>query len=119
MTAEPNIDLESNPFSNPFEDDSAAASSASAAAERLKSAAGDNIRRLRDAAEAGFRTFRDSADEAPAAATAKPGAPNWEEIRGKLKDLQREGEAWARENPTGAVAIAAGAGFILGMLLKR
>ena len=40
-------------------------------------------------------------------------------MRDKLKELHREGEVWARQNPTAAVAIAAGAGFVLGLLLKR
>jgi ElaB/YqjD/DUF883 family membrane-anchored ribosome-binding protein len=85
------------------------------AAERLKNAAGDNVRRLRNAAEAGIKSFRetDAENDAPLS------TPTMDELRDKAKALHREGEAWARENPTAAVAIAAGAGLVLGLLLRR
>ena len=115
------LDLEENPFSAKRAAEPAPAATASPvaeAAERLKRAAGSNVRRLREAAEAGFETYRSSAVEGGQTAPAKP-APNWDELREKAKELHREGEAWARENPTAAVAIAAGAGLFLGLLLKR
>lgn len=113
MNAQP--ESEHNPFASPFEEAQPTdPSPAVEAAERLKQAAGSNIRKLREAAEAGIRTFRDASVE-----TAEPTGQNWDELRSKLKDLHQEGEAWARENPTAAVLAAAGAGFVLGLLLKR
>jgi ElaB/YqjD/DUF883 family membrane-anchored ribosome-binding protein len=35
------------------------------------------------------------------------------------QDLQAEGEAYVRDNPTKAVFIALGAGFVLGLLLRK
>jgi ElaB/YqjD/DUF883 family membrane-anchored ribosome-binding protein len=121
MNAQHDLDIEPNPFTADFDEDSPQASPTVEAAERLKQAAGDNVRRLRDAAEAGFRTFRNAtapeANQAPASTPSEN--PAWEDLRGKLKDLHTEGEAWARENPTAAILTAAGAGLVLGLLLKR
>jgi ElaB/YqjD/DUF883 family membrane-anchored ribosome-binding protein len=116
MHAEHDLDLEETPFSR--QSGGTVPSPVVEAAERLKQAAGENAKRLRSAAEAGFRTFKEAAPESTADSSAVA-APNWDELRAKAKELHREGEAWARENPTAAVAIAAGAGFVLGMLLKR
>ncbi len=116
MNAQP--EPEHNPFASPFEEvPPTDPSPAVEAAERLKQAAGSNIRKLREAAEAGIRTFRDASVEP--AEPAESAAQNWDEVRNKLKDLHQEGEAWARENPTAAMLAAAGAGFVLGLLLKR
>ena len=116
MHAEHDLDLDDTPFSR--QATGTIPSPVAEAAERLKQAAGENAKRLRTAAEAGFRTFKETAPESAAEPTAVA-APNWDELRAKMKELHREGEVWARENPTAAVAIAAGAGFVLGMLLKR
>ncbi len=112
-------DIEPNPFTSSFEETPPRTSPAVEAAERLKRAAGDNVRRLRDAAEAGFRTFREATDPEAGQQGQEPASPAWDEVRGKLKELHREGEAWARENPTAAVLTAAGAGLVLGLLLRR
>ncbi len=124
MNAEHDLDIDPNPFTAAFDEELPPQNSpAVEAAERLKHAAGDKVRRLRDAAEAGFRTFRDTAsapgDDTASAQTQSPPNPAWDELRDKLKDLHVEGEAWARENPTAAVLTAAGAGLVLGLLLKR
>lgn len=120
MNAQHDLDIEPNPFTAAFDEEPPQSSPTIEAAERLKHAAGDKVRRLRDAAEAGFRTFRDTA-AAPTADAETQAAPNptWDELRGKLKELHVEGEAWARENPTAAMLTAAGAGLVLGLLLKR
>ena len=107
-----------SPFPDPFEDKQP--SQAMEAAERLKQAAGDNVRRLQRAAEAGFRSFQSSGEQGEDDGAPENGSGNasWEDIQEKLKDLHREGEEWARKNPTAALLTAAGAGFILGLLLK-
>lgn len=108
------LDLDENPFSQSYTPEP---SPVADAAERLKHAAGANAQRLRSAAAAGFSAYREAA---PSKSTeASPSAPNLDELRAKAKELHREGEAWARQNPTAAVAIAAGAGLVLGLLLKR
>ena len=121
MNAQPEAEAEPNPFTSPFEEANPSTSSpAVEAAERLKEAAGSNIRKLRDAAEAGLRSFRDAGSAAaPPTADGNTATPAMDELRVKMKELHREGEAWARENPTAAMLAAAGAGFVLGLLLKR
>jgi len=39
--------------------------------------------------------------------------------REKVRTLQQDGEAYVRENPLRSVAMALGAGFIVGLLLRR
>ncbi len=105
-------------FPGPFEDHQP--SQAMEAAERLKQAADNNVKRLQKAAEAGYRSFHSSdlEEESENAAENENSTASWEEIQGKLKELHRESEEWARKNPTAALLTAAGAGFILGLLLK-
>ena len=43
----------------------------------------------------------------------------WGDAKVTARTYQEDGEAYVRENPTKAVLIAIGAGFILGALLKK
>ena len=78
---------------------------------------------LLGAAEAGLRTLGGvggaGGQDASSAEQAAPPLENWDELRDKLKELHKEAEAWARENPTPAMLAAVGAGFVIGLLLKR
>jgi len=43
----------------------------------------------------------------------------WADTRVRLREFQRETEAYVRAHPTKAILGAAGLGFVLGVLLKR
>ena len=118
MNAEQNIKTSGNPFPDPFEEPQAIPSQTLEAAERLKQAAGKNVRRLQKAAEAGIKTFQSSTGEPGNSPPDNTETATWEDLQSKFKELHREGEEWARENPTTAILTAAGAGFILGLLFK-
>ena len=62
---------------------------------------------LKAAAETRAREFRGAAETA------------WTDARSKARHWQSEGEAYVRENPTKAILMAVGAGFVLGLLLKK
>ena len=120
MNSPENIPTPDIPFSNPFEEQQPNPSQTLEAAERLKQAAGNNVKRLQRAAEAGFKSFHSSAGEPEPcdAALDDSESATWEDLQEKFKELHRESEEWARKNPTAALLTAAGAGFILGLLLK-
>jgi ElaB/YqjD/DUF883 family membrane-anchored ribosome-binding protein len=82
-------------------------SAAGAKAEEIRKAAEKKADELRAAAENRAREFRGAAENA------------WSDARSKAKFWQSEGEAYVRENPTGAILIALGAGFVLGLLLRK
>ncbi len=120
MNSPEKIPTPDTPFSNPFEEQQHNPSQALEAAERLKQAAGNNVKRLQRAAEAGFKSFHSSTDDSEPDNKALNDGENatWEDLQEKIKELHRESEEWARKNPTAALLTAAGAGFILGLLLK-
>ena len=120
MNPAENIPSPESPFSEPFEEPQPHPSQTLEAAERLKQAAGNNVKRLQRAAEAGFKSFQSSAGETHAdnPSMENSGSASWEDLQEKFKEFHREGEEWARKNPTAALLTAAGAGFILGLLLK-
>ena len=89
--------------------------------DHLQSVAGD----LKDAAGAKIENIRQAAgqkaDEFRGAAQGKV-----EELRGaaekatsQAKSWQAEGEVYVRENPTKAVLVALGVGFLLGFFLQK
>ncbi len=110
---------------------------ASAKASDLKGKASD----LKDAASAKASDLKDAAsakyDDLKATASAKadeyrtpPPALKAEELRGKAetawgdakvkaRTFQEDGEEYVRENPTRAVLMGLGAGFILGLVLRK
>lgn len=120
MNTAENIPSPESPFADPFAEPQPRPSQTLEAAERLKQAAGKNVKRLQQAAEAGFKSFQSSSEQADADNPSMEEGENasWEDLQEKLKELHREGEEWARKNPTAALLTAAGAGFILGLLLK-
>ena len=43
----------------------------------------------------------------------------WSEAQSKAKTWQTEGEAYIRENPTKAIFVALGLGFVLGLMFRK
>jgi len=76
-------------------------------AQSLKAAAGDRIGALREGAGETANNLADAASE------------QWQETRVKAKELHGSLETYVRENPTKAVLSAVGAGFVLGLLIRR
>ncbi len=134
----------SNPAStaeNPNNDFGAKSSPSPAqAANDLRTAAGEAAReiaattsekaaQLKERAIDTAQQFRDSATEKAAAlrtaATDKAtqfrdtAAEQWQESRVKAKEYQGTAEDYIRENPTQCVLAAVGAGFLLGLMVRR
>lgn len=80
---------------------------ASAKADEIRRAAEQKAEQLRSQAEARAREFRDTAQQ------------TWGDARNKAKTWQTEGEAYVRDHPAQAVLAALGAGFVLGLLLRK
>jgi len=77
------------------------------AAEDLRAAAEAKATELRAAAEAKAQQIRGRAEQL------------YGEYRTRAHTIHEEGEQYIRENPTKAVLIALGAGFVLGLALRR
>jgi ElaB/YqjD/DUF883 family membrane-anchored ribosome-binding protein len=80
---------------------------ASAKADEIRKAAEKKADELRSAAEARAHEFRGAAETA------------WSDASSKAKFWQSEGEAYIRENPTRAILMALGVGFLLGLFLRK
>ena len=76
---------------------------AGAKIQNIGQAAGEKAGKFRGAAEGKAQEFRGAAEKATSQA----------------KSWQVESEAYVRDNPTKAVLIALGAGFLLGFLLRK
>jgi ElaB/YqjD/DUF883 family membrane-anchored ribosome-binding protein len=76
-------------------------------AEDIRQAAARKTNELREAAQ-------DKAQELGGAAESA-----WADARSQAKTWQAKGEVYVRDNPTKAVFIALGAGFVLGLLLRK
>lgn len=105
-------DIQANPTLQPTKDQAARAAddlrtAATQRARQLRDAAGQQASYLYDQAEAQADQFRQSAEA------------QWEVAKQRAKDLQVELEHYVRENPTKSVLVVFGAGFLLGMLLRR
>ncbi len=100
-------------------------SAASAKLDDLKGKASD----LKDAASAKVddlkATASAKADEYRAAASAKAeelrgkAEEAWGEAKVKARTFQEDGEEYVRANPTRAVLMGLGAGFVLGLILRK
>jgi ElaB/YqjD/DUF883 family membrane-anchored ribosome-binding protein len=80
---------------------------ASAKVENIQQAAGQKADELREAAEGKAQELRGAAETA------------WSDARSQAKSWNTEGEAYVRGNPTKAVLIALGLGFLLGLLFRK
>lgn len=76
-------------------------------ANDLKSAATDKLGAFREGAGETAQNFKGVASE------------QWEDTRIKAQELHVSMEDYVRENPTKAVLTAVGAGFVLGLLIRR
>jgi ElaB/YqjD/DUF883 family membrane-anchored ribosome-binding protein len=76
-------------------------------AEDIRQAATQKTSELREAAQGKAQEFGAAAERA------------WADATSQAKTWQTKGEAYARDNPTKAVLIALGAGFVLGLLLRK
>jgi ElaB/YqjD/DUF883 family membrane-anchored ribosome-binding protein len=94
---------------------------AESAKDHLRAAGGDikeaisaKAEDIRQAAAQKTNELREAAQEFGAAAESA-----WADATSQAKTWQTKGEAYARDNPTKAVLIALGAGFVLGLLLRK
>ena len=100
-------------------------SAAGAKVNDLKGKAGD----LRDAANAKLGDIKAQAsakaDEYKAQASAKAdelrgkAEAAWGDAKVKARTFQEDGEDYVRQNPTRAVLMGLGAGFVLGLILRK
>ena len=134
----------SNPFSAPNSLDPEAGftqtPSVAQAANDLRAAAGEKAAVLKDRALETAQQFRDTATERAsqfkAAATEKANAfkavatdkahylkdsatEQWQDTREKAKELHITAEDYIRQNPTKCVLSALGAGFLIGLIVRR
>lgn len=79
----------------------------SAKVEDIRQAAAEKTAELREAAQGKVQELRTAAESA------------WSDAGSQAKTWQAEGEAYVHDNPTKAVFIALGAGFVLGLLLRK
>ena len=77
----------------------------SAKAEDIRQAAAQKTNELREAAQGKAQEFGAAAESA------------WADAKSQAKTWQTKGEAYTRDNPTKAVLIALGVGFVLGLLV--
>ena len=75
--------------------------------EEIRRAAEQKAEELRRTAESKAREFRGAAETA------------WSDAQSKAKTWQTEREAYIRENPTKAIFIALGLGFLLGLMFRK
>jgi ElaB/YqjD/DUF883 family membrane-anchored ribosome-binding protein/uncharacterized membrane protein YqjE len=80
---------------------------ASAKVEDFRQAAGQKADELREAAQSKAKELRGAAESA------------WSDASSQAKSWQAQGEAFVHDNPSKAVLIALGAGFLLGRLLRQ
>ena len=79
----------------------------SAKVEDIRQAAADKTDEIRAAAQGKVQERRGVAESA------------WSDARSQAKTWQAQGETYIRDNPTKAVFIALGVGFVLGLLLRK
>ena len=103
--------------------------SVSQAANDLRAAAGEKAREfvhtaeekaaaLKDRALESAQQFRDSASERASQFKASA-TEQWQDTRVKAKELHVTAEDYIRQNPTKCVLSALGAGFLIGLIVRR
>jgi ElaB/YqjD/DUF883 family membrane-anchored ribosome-binding protein len=88
------------------------------AAEDLRAAAEAKAQHLRTSAETKAQKFRETA-EAKAQEWRSRAEDAYGDARVRVRSLREDGEQYVRENPTQAICIALGAGFLLGLIVRR
>jgi ElaB/YqjD/DUF883 family membrane-anchored ribosome-binding protein len=103
--------------------------SVSQAANDLRAAAGEKAREfvhtaeekaaaLKDRAVESAQQFRDTAAERASQLRATA-TEQWQDTRVKAKELHVTAEDYIRQNPTKCVLSALGAGFLIGLIVRR
>ena len=87
-------------------------------AGQLRDYAGDKASELKSVATERIEAIRDGAGET-AGQLRGAATDQWKDTREKARELHITVEDYVRENPTKAVLAAAGAGFVLGLLIRR
>ena len=87
-------------------------------ASQLRDFAGDKANDLKSVATEKIEAIREGAGET-AGQLRGVASDQWEDTREKARELHVTMEDYVRENPTKAVLAAAGAGFVLGLLIRR
>ena len=79
----------------------------SAKVEDIRQAAADKTDEIREAAQGKVQELSGAVESA------------WSDARSQAKTWQAQGETYIRDNPTKAVFIVLGVGFVLGLLLRK
>jgi ElaB/YqjD/DUF883 family membrane-anchored ribosome-binding protein len=87
-------------------------------AAQFRELAGDKANDLKSVASDKIEAIREGAGET-AAQLKGTATDQWEDTREKARELHVTMEDFVRENPTKAILTAAGAGFVLGLLIRR
>ncbi|MGC6425372.1 MAG: DUF883 family protein [Akkermansiaceae bacterium] len=87
-------------------------------ASALRDFAGEKASQIKDAAEEHAGNLKVTAEEAALQLKGVAGE-QWQDTRIKAKELQASMEDSVRANPTQAVLIAAGIGFLAGLIIRR
>lgn len=122
----------SEPYANPETDPDP---SVQRAADDLRDAAGQEARaisedaeeraqQIKESAAQRAQQFRDYAEPAPhgpppSAEDDRASQFQWEETRVKAREFHADLEEYIRMHPTQSVLMAAGAGFLLGLIVRR
>lgn len=96
-------------------------SASNAAMEALKASRDKAIHaaeEFKSAAEAKAREWGSAVDQKTGELKQKAEVA-YQDARERFRDIQHESEVYIRENPLKAVLIAAGAGFVLGLLARK
>lgn len=87
-------------------------------AAQLRDFAGEKASGLKSVASEKIEAIREGAGE-KAGHLRGAASEQWQDTRVKARELHVSMEDYVRENPTKAVLAAAGAGFVLGLLIRR
>ena len=94
------------------------AGSAEERAQLLKDSAAQKAQKFRDFAGEKASQFADAAGE-KASQFKDVAGEHWEETRVKAREIQSEVEEYVRQHPTKSILVAAGVGFLMGLIVRR
>ena len=87
-------------------------------AQQLKESAAQKAQQFRDYAGDKASQIADAAGERAAQFKGVAGE-QWEETRIKAREVHADFEEYIRQHPTQSVLVAAGVGFLLGLIVRR
>ena len=94
------------------------AQSAEERAQLLKDSAAQKAQKLRDFAGEKAAQFADVAGE-KASQFKDVAGEHWGETRVKAREIQSDLEAYVRQHPSKSLLVAAGVGFLVGLIVRR